>query len=134
MGAGVSQKVMNGYYYRRLKKLQREFAVAGVPSQYIVRQLLSTDGNWRIAFNTLRASNGETCGMMHVYLALPDGTMESYGKHWDAEKGITRIKELFGKQRTDPYSTPEDAVTAKELGITVTQLREDRKQEDTEAL
>jgi hypothetical protein len=92
MGAGVSQKTMNGYYYRRLKKLQRELEVAGVPSVY-GRWHLGGNG-WGVYFNTLRASNGETCGMMHVCIDAP---LERYGKNWDAEKGIARIKELFGR-------------------------------------
>lgn len=103
MGAGVSQKVVNGHYYRRLKKLQRELEAAGVPSQYGRWQLLSTTGDWRISFNTLRASNGETCGMMHIAIGNPQ---ENYGKNWDAEKGIARIKQLFGRTQC-PSTTQE---------------------------
>ena len=101
MGAGVSQKVMNGYYYRRLKKLQWELEGAGVASQYGRFQLMSNTGDWRVSFNTLRASNGETCGMMHVAI----GETERYGRNWDSDKGIARIKELFGRKEAPCPST-----------------------------
>ena len=94
MGAGVSQKAMNGYYYRRLKKIQWELERAGVASKYERFQLFGATGEpWNIQFSTLRASNGETCGLMYVTV----GENEQYGKNWDAEKGIARIKELYGK-------------------------------------
>lgn len=96
MGAGVSQKVINGYYYRSLKRIQRELEAAGVPSVY-GRWHLGGNG-WGIHYNTLRASNGETCGMMYVTI---DSPRESYGRNWDSEKGIARIKQLFGKQTTE---------------------------------
>ena len=100
MGAGVSQKVMNGHYYRRLKKIQRELERAGVPSQYGRFQLFGKgEGRkaWAAFYNTLRASNGETCGLLHISINHGDFIpLESYGKNWDSDKGIARIKELFG--------------------------------------
>lgn len=98
MGAGVSQKVMNGHYYRRLKKIQRELEVAGVACQYGGLELFSTTGDWKMSFNTLRASNGETCGMLYIFVGLHNGVMKSYGKNWDAENGIEAIKQQFGRK------------------------------------
>ena|SRR5665213_4451092 len=104
MGAGISQKRMNGYYYRSLKKFQRELRAVGVNSQYGQFQLMGCVGPkvWVIWYKTLRASNGETCGMLRVSINHGDFVaLETYGKDWDSEKGIARIKNLFGTQTTE---------------------------------
>ena len=107
MGAGVSQKVMNGYYYRSLKKLQRELEVAGVPCQYGRFQLFGVrNGMWytenggafRISYRTLRASNGETAGRMLI--SYNDGGIMRTNFD-NPEQGIAEIKRQFGKQNTE---------------------------------
>jgi hypothetical protein len=99
MGAGISQKVLNAHYYRRLKLLQRELISAGVPTAYRQFQLFSGNdahNGFNISYNTLRASNGETCGMLHVSIAASEThEKEHYGRQWDSAEGIERIKQLF---------------------------------------
>jgi hypothetical protein len=100
MGAGISQKDMNSYYYRNLKKLQRELRAVGVDSHYGQFQLsgVGESTNWVIWYSTLRASNGETCGMLKVSISHGGfKSLELYG----SERGIARIKELFAKPITE---------------------------------
>lgn len=94
MAAGISQRDMNRKYYRRLKKLQYELESAGVKTIYRRFQLFSGDGahdGFNICYRTLRASNGETAGLLQVYIT-------SDGPESNPETGIARIKAKFGKQ------------------------------------
>ncbi len=112
MGAGVSQKTMNGYYYRRLKKIQRELQAAGVPCTYSRYMLIGTTEMrlaWRVAFNTLRASNGEPLrGMMQVYIS-PSCCMPNWPSLYESgtiELGLERIKQRFSNTR---FNRPTEA-------------------------
>jgi hypothetical protein len=51
----------------------------------------------------LRASNGEVAAMRYVHV-VHDGI--TYGKNWDADKGIKRIKELWAGVSLHPTETP----------------------------
>ena len=95
MGAGISQQNMNRIYYRRLKKIQSELLAVGIESKYERFALYRGDATrgFTINYRTLRASNGETAGMLHIHLTH-DGVVETYGQHWDSSKGLERIKNL----------------------------------------
>ena len=95
MGAGVSQKTMNGYYYRALKKIQRELQAAGVYSEYKSFGLhyVGEDRGFGYSYRTIRASNGETAGIPSVWIRY-QGKTEEFNDLSDA--GIKRIKEVFG--------------------------------------
>lgn len=97
MGAGVSQKQMDATYRRRLLKLQRELGQDFVSSGNTGLQLEGgdKDGQWNIRFRTIRASNGETAGLMTVSIKHKDLTKVF---EWtDSMHGITEIKRLFRK-------------------------------------
>ena len=107
MGAGVSQKVINDYYYRRLKKIQRELTEAGVTSQYARFTLHGVSnepkGNaFRISYDTLRASNGETFGMMKVSIHY-NGVDSFYDTIGEGPQAIERIKALFSASKRYLY-------------------------------
>src|ERR1700690_1070996 len=125
MGAGVSQKVMNGYYYRRLKKIQIELDQAGVCSTYS-RGVLSghdeynTKAYWTIGFRTLRASNGETAGLIQVNLSA-DACMPNWPMSYDwsqHELGIQRIKQRFDVNRFKTAVTNAEETLADALDDT----------------
>lgn len=101
MGAGISQKTMNGYYYRSLKRIQRELAAVGVTAQYKAYRLWYVDPaegsnakGFGVSYRTIRASNGETAGIPIVWIRH-QGVSESFEEFSGA--GIQRIKELFGR-------------------------------------
>lgn len=98
MGAGVSQKDMNRYYYRRCKKIQRELAKVGIVAEYRMYSLFFGEEaeGFSIGFRTIRASNGETAGLIGIGV-YHNGRLEKFDWLTHA-KGIERIKTLFGRK------------------------------------
>ncbi len=92
MGAGISKEQERKAKYRRLQAVLRELRKAGVECRYGDKAVF---GNcFRIEFGrTLRASNGECFGNMHVAVNGED--------YWliDAPAGIARVKALYGNER-----------------------------------
>lgn len=103
MGAGISQKQMDATYRRRLLKLQRELGQDHVSSGNTGLELNGgdSDGQWGIKFRTIRASNGETAGLMTVRIAHKQLTKVF---DWtDSTFGIEEVKRLF---RKEPHVIP----------------------------
>jgi hypothetical protein len=110
MSAGLSQKVIKDRVRRRLYRIQKELAAAGVNTVYRVgtRSAASTlvyqenpqqcfNGTFLINYNVSNASNGETFGVAAAQVTYKG---ESKRYHLGAaagtfEQGIARIKELF---------------------------------------
>jgi hypothetical protein len=129
MGAGVSQKVMNQHYYNRLKKIQRELEAAGVASKYASYNLSGSNaqGSFDIFFSTLRASNGETAGMLNVIVTEQAGKTDTYVFPKSLpEDGIKHIKEVFSSKQSKVFdvngiaraATARDAKTTKSYHVT----------------
>lgn len=105
MSAGISQKRMNAIYYNRLKKIQHELEAAGVPTNYKQFRLYgfpSLSDNFSIGFRTLRASNGETAGLMNINIDHNGVNEVFFFPKAKPEDGIARIKQLFGKRHGKP--------------------------------
>jgi len=105
MAAGIPQRLLNNRYRYRLQKIRRELIAAGVPTLYKRYQLFpdttgrKDENGFNIRFRTLRASNGETAGLLCVTILIAEGKDENYGGgNWDSDKGIARIKELFASE------------------------------------
>lgn len=100
MGAGIDPRILRKRLYNALKSQQRELLREGIPTVYRNLQLApDTTGRtdslaFNIRYNVLRASNGEVAAMRYVTV-IHNGVYEYFGKDWDAEKGIQRIKELW---------------------------------------
>ncbi len=92
MGAGITKEQERRAKYRSLQSVLRELGRAGVKCQY-AKMAVSGDG-FHISYGlTLRASNGECFGNLHV---------EVGNEHYwllDARAGIERVKALFGNNR-----------------------------------
>lgn len=92
MGAGISKEQERKAKFRGLQTVLRELRNAGVECQYADKTVTGT--GFRVTYGTtLRASNGECFGNMHV---------EVGDEHYwllDAPAGIARIKALFGGER-----------------------------------
>ena len=92
MGAGISKEQERKAKSRGLQAVLRELRNAGVECQYADKAVTGT--GFRVTYGTtLRASNGECFGNMHV---------EVGDEHYwllDAPAGIARIKALFGGER-----------------------------------
>ena len=73
-------------------------------------------------------------------MAAPKGTCNRFSRPHRKVKACqdwtpaqtSKAERGYAKQDWTPYTTPEDASTAKELGITVKQLRQDRREDDTQ--
>lgn len=97
MGAGLSVERERQLKYRELKRVQRELTAAGVRCGYGNKSVfgISETGEQPWGFTvsygtTIRCSNGEAWGNMHV---------EVNGEHYsflDAQTGVNRIKALYG--------------------------------------
>ena len=105
MGAGISKEQERKAKYNSLKRVERELKKAGVhceygnKSVYGISPIGETPWGFTVSYGTtLRASNGECFGNMHV---------EVRGEHYsllDAQTGINRIKALYGNEG---YNLPE---------------------------
>lgn len=118
MGAGISQKDLRKRLYNALKSQQRELMRAGIPTLYKNLQLYPDVTNipipnrifFSIRYNVLRASNGESAAMRYVTILHPDGSEQVFGKDWDANKGIERIKELYARLETEADEADDTSV------------------------
>lgn len=92
MGTGISKEQERRAKYRGLQSVLRELGRAGVQCQYGKKAVFG-DG-FRISYGpTLRASNGECFGNLHV---------EVGNEHYwllDARAGIERVKAVFSDNR-----------------------------------
>lgn len=112
MGAGLSKRQRNQRIYTRLQSVKRELIRAGVPTLYKGGQLFFNDitnlnGGFNVSYKWIGASNGECAATCVIHIQPPDPVLhaENYGgwctdKANDGtyEKGVARLKELFGGQ------------------------------------
>lgn len=92
MGAGISKEQESRLKYRGLQRVLRELRQAGVECQYNNKAVAGT--GFRVSYGeTLRASNGECFGNLHVEVDGRD--------YWllEAGKGLARIKAVYGGER-----------------------------------
>lgn len=107
MGAGISKEQERKAKYRGLQSTLRELRKAGVECQYA--KMAVCGAGFRIEYGpTLRASNGECFGNMHVAVHGED--------YWllEAPAGIARVKALYGNER--------DRLAVTELGWLIVQI------------
>ena len=107
MGAGISKEQERKAKYRGLQSVFHELRKAEVECQY-GKMTVCGDG-FRVTYGpTLRASNGECFGNLHVEVNGED--------YWllDARAGIARVKALCGNER--------DRLTVTELAWLIVQV------------
>lgn len=109
MGAGLSNKQIQGRVYRRLLAVGRDLHKAGINTIYRRGALVffegdgitfpynRTDGGFNISYRISRASNGEVFGTPTVFMTYK-GEAKQYGfsdTGGTFEQGIAFIKENF---------------------------------------
>ncbi len=111
MGAGISQERANRWMLRAIRRIERELREAGVPCHYANRHLRNGEKSipveepslprpfapsFEVGYSHGHMSNGESVLSPLVFVHTEAGKRpEVYGS-LDFEKGLKRIKGLFG--------------------------------------
>lgn len=104
MAAGLSVQAEKRITYRMLKRVAVRLWAAGILCEYKNHTLSYADAQKSFVVYCVRlnASNGEAALLPHVSITVANksgtGKTERYD-HLSFERGIERIKELFGKKQ-----------------------------------